>query len=234
MVTATACDPVRYFLTIGLHPRYALVLLCVVTAIGVGTTWIDPKELDAGLGMILFAQMFLASSGFAGRARRGHFDPLLIDGGRRVRTAAAHCLVSILPGVTAWLLLAVVAVIARAPAALSAFAGSRAAALTIVSALSWAAGFWLPRGAAGMLWMALLMLLVLQRADLLAVPAGSGAFAAVALHAATLTVCPFLLLGQHPPLAPGAVPGAMVLPILLVWSMWRHSRALDVYLRDPS
>lgn len=234
MVKRTGCGPVRYFFTIGLHPFYALVLLSVVTAIGVATTWAEPKELDAGLGMILFAQMFLASSGFVTRARRGHFDPVLIDHARRIRASAAHCLVSVLPGVTAWLLLASVAAIVRAPAALSAFAGSRAAALTIVSALSWAAGFWLPRGAAGMLWMALLMLLVLQRAELLAVPAGSGGVVSLAIHAATLTVCPFLLLGQHPPLAPGAVAAAMVLPVLLVWSMWRQSRTLDVYLVDPS
>jgi hypothetical protein len=234
MVKTCRPGPLRYFLTIGLHPIYALAALGIITVIGLVTMWMDPREIDAGLGMILFAQMFLASSGFVIRARRGHFDPLLLDASRRIRIAAAHCAVSVLPGVAAWLILSGVAVVARSPAAWSALVGTRAAALLIVSALAWAAGFWLPRGAAGMLWMALLMMLVLQRADLLAVPAGSGPFTGAAVHAVTMTLCPFLLLGVHPPLAPGAVAGAMVLPVLLVWTVCRQSRTLDVYLVDPS
>ena len=224
----------RYFLTVGLHPAYALVVLAAIVAIGVVTLNLQPTELDAGLGMVLFAQMFLASTGFAPRARRGHFDPILVRPADRMWVVAAHWFVSILPALIAWLVLAAVGLVAGAPQALSAVGGSRAAAFLIVSTLAWAVGFGLPRGAAGMLWMALLMVLVLQRAELLAVPAGSRPPIPFAIHAATLIVCPFLLLGKHPPLAYGALVAALAVPLVLVGSVWRHSRDLDVYLVDRS
>jgi hypothetical protein len=234
MVTRPRPNALRYFLVIGLHPVYALVVLGAIVLVGMVTLMLQPQELDEGLGMVAVGQMFLASTGFAGRARRGHFDPLLVGAPDRMRVAAAHWLASTLPGVLAWLLLTTTGSVLGSAHALSAIGGSRAVALVIVSALSWAAGFWLPRGAAGMLWMALLMVLVLQRAELLAVPAGSGFAPTLALHAATLIVCPFLLLGKHPPLAQGAVVIAMVVPLILLLSVCRRSRQLDVYLVDRS
>ena len=226
--------PLRYFFVIGLHPPYALVILVVIVATGIVTLTLDASELDAGLGMVLFAQMFLASTGFVVRARRGHFDPLLTHSSDRARIAAAHWFASTFPGVSAWVMLVIIAAIAGAPDAASPIAGGRAAALLIVSAVSWAAGFWLPRGAAGMLWMALLMGLVVQRAELLAVPAGGSGAVSFAAHTATLLVCPFLLLGKHPPLAPGALPAATALPLVLLFVVWRRARGLDVYLVDRS
>jgi len=77
------------------------------------------------------------------------------------------------------------------------------------------------------------MVLVLQRADLLAVPAGTGPVLTFIMHTATLVVCPFLLLGKHPPIAAGAVVVATALPLLLLASVCRRARTLDVYLVDP-
>ena len=234
MVKPVDPDPVRYFVAVGLHPAYGLAILGAILAGGLLTIRSDARELDTGLGMVLFAQMFLASSGFVGRARQGHFDPLLTGFRSKAAIAAAHWMVSIAPGVLGWLVLAVAAAIGGAPAAMSAIAGSRAAALLIVSALAWVVGFALPRGAAGMLWVALLMVLVLQRAELLAVPARGGPIETGLLHAATLIMCPFLLLGKHPPPAPGAFATALVVPVgLLLW-VWRRSRLLDIYLVDRS
>ena len=232
MVTSTRPSALRYFLAIGLHPGYALVVLGSIVAVGLVTVKLQPAELDGALGMVLFAQMFLAATGFVSRARQGHFDPLLVRPANRIWIVAAHWLASILPGLAAWLLLTAVASMAGAPQALSAIAGSRAAGFLIVSAIGWGAGFWLPRGAAGMLWMALLIVLVLQRAELLAVPAGSGWPLTLIIHAATLIVCPFLLLGTHPPLVPGAVVVSIVVPLLVLASIWRRSRSLDVFLLD--
>ena len=234
MVTRPRPNALRYFLVIGLHPLYALVALGAVVLVGTVTLMLQPQELDEGLGMVVVGQMFLASTGFAGRARRGQFDPLLVGAPDRMRVAAAHWLASTLPGAVAWLLLTTTAWLLGSSHVLSAIGGARAVALVIVSALSWAAGFWLPRGAAGMLWMTLLMVLVLQRAELLAVPAGSGFALTLAVHAATLIVCPFLLLGKHPPLAQGAVAIAMVAPLMVLLSVCRRSRRLDVYLLDRS
>lgn len=234
MVNRTHPGPLRYFLVVRLHPTFALVMLAAVVAVGVATVSMQPDELDSGLGMVLFAQMFLASTGFVPRSRQGHFDPLLTHAEARMRIAAAHWAASIAPGVAAWAVLTAVAGIAGAANALSAIGGSRATALFIVSALAWGVGFWLPRGAAGMLWMALLMGLVMQRPELLAVPAGSGTIVTAAVHAATLIVCPFLLLGKHPPLAEGALVASVALPLALVWSVCRRARSLDVYLVDRS
>jgi hypothetical protein len=234
MVKSIDPGPIRYFAVVGLHPAYGLAILGAILVMGLITIRGDGRELDTGLGMILFAQMFLASSGFVGRARQGHFDPMLTHVRSKAAIAAAHWAVSIAPGVLAWVTLAVAGAIAGAPAAISAMAGSRAAALLIVSALAWVVGFALPRGAAGMLWVALLMVLVLQRAELLAAPARAGAIETGVLHAATLIVCPFLLLGKHPPPAPGAFATAVVVPLgLLLW-VWRRSRLLDIYLVDRS
>jgi hypothetical protein len=232
MVKRDQPAPLRYFLAVRLHPTFALVILAAIVAVGLATLSMQPDELDAGLGMVLFAQMFLASTGFVSRSRQGHFDPLLTRADKRVQVAAAHWLASIAPGVAAWAVLTVTAALAGAADVMSAIGGARAAALLIVSALAWGIGFWLPRGAAGMLWMALLMGLVMRRPELLAVPAGSGPLLTLAAHTATLIACPFLLLGKHPPLAQGALAASVVLPLVLLCGVCRRARALDVYLVD--
>jgi hypothetical protein len=234
MVTTAAPSAVRYFLVVGVHPAYGLILLGAVVVIGLMTIRADARELDTGLGLVLFAQMFLASSGFLGRARQGHFDPVLTRVRSKAIVAAAHWAVSIAPGVLAWFTLAAAGALVGAPAAMSAIAGSRAAALLIVSALAWVVGFALPRGAAGMLWVALLLTLVLQRAELLAAPARAGTVVGGALHGATLILCPFLLLGRHPDLAAGAFAAAVMVPLALLLWTWRHARVLDIYLVDRS
>ena len=234
MVKAGDPNPVRYFFVAGLHPAYALAILGAILVVGLLAVCADARELDTGLGMVLFAQMFLASSGFVGRARQGHFDPMLTMFRSRAVVAAAHWVVSIAPGAIAWFTLAAAGVLAGAPAAMSAMAGSRAAAFLIVSALAWVVGFALPRGAAGMLWVSLLMVLVLQRAELLAAPARAATIATGVVHAATLIVCPFLLLGKHPVPAPGAFAAALVVPLTLLFWVCRRARVLDLYLVDRS
>ena len=62
----------------------------------------SPGELDSALGMLLFVQMFMASSGFLARARRGHFDSILTSASERVSVLVSHWLASVLPGVLAW------------------------------------------------------------------------------------------------------------------------------------
>ena len=125
----------RFFFILGLHPSYALALLAAIVVIGEWTTRVTPGELDTGLGMLLFLQMFLVSTGFAIPARQGHFDPLLTCAESRPRVAAAHCLASIAPGAAGWLTLAITGLAVGSPAAWSALIGDRMAALVIVSAI---------------------------------------------------------------------------------------------------
>jgi len=232
MVSGSAVAPARYFFVVGLHPVYALAALLAIISIAVVTLWMDPAELDSGLGMILFAQMFLASTGFVIRARQGHFDPLLTGTWRRGRVVAAHWAVSIAPGMAAWLLVVAAAWLAGNSAVLSAVAGSRAAGLAIVSAGAWALGFALPRAAAGMLWMALLIVLVTQRAELLAASSAAAPAGGILQQAATIIICPFLLLGNRPAVPPAAIAIALGLVFVLLAYVMRQSRALDVYLVD--
>ena len=226
--------PARYFVVIGLHPVYAIVALVVIVTIGVITLWLDPAELDSGLGMILFAQMFLASTGFVIRARQGHFDPLLTGPWRRGSVVAAHWAVSTAPGVICWCLVAGSAWLAGSAAAVSAIAGRRAAALVIVSAIAWTLGFGLPRAAAGMLWTALLIVLVTQRAELLAASTGAQSIGSIIWQACVVVICPFLLLGNRPPVSASAIGIALGLSFALVAYVVRRSHVLDIYLVDRS
>jgi hypothetical protein len=221
----------RFFGAVGLHPPYALAVLAAIVGIGLWAVAVSPGELDSGLGMLLFVQMFLASSGFVVRARRGHFDPLLLGAGQRTRALVWHWLVSIAPGVAGWICLAGAGYVLGSPAAASALVGGRAVALFIVSALAWAAGFALTRGAAGVVWMAVLLGLLIRRVDLLA-PSALASGDNVLRHAATLLICPFLLLGTRLVITPAAVWAAALLSAVVLLSVWRLSERLDIYLVD--
>lgn len=223
----------RFFAAIGVHPPYALLILAAIVGFGLWTIRVSPAELDSGLGMVLFVQMFLASSGFLVRARRGHFDPLLIGAGGRTRAIVWHWIVSVAPGVAGWTCLAGAGYLMGSPAALSAFLGGRAAALFIVSAVAWTAGFTLARGAAGVLWMAALLGLLLGRTELLPqIPVFAVSSATVLRHAAALVVCPFLLVGNHLLVAPGAICAATLLSAVPLLVVWRRANGLDIYLVD--
>jgi hypothetical protein len=228
-----ALFPARFFGAVGLHPPYALAILGAIVAIGLWTTSLSPGELDSALGMLLFVQMFLASSGFLVRARRGHFDPLLIGAGDRTDALVWHWIVSVAPGVGGWVCIAGAGYYLGSPVALSAFVGGRAVALFIVSALAWVAGFALPRGAAGVVWLAALLGLLLARTDLLSPAFDLSASAGAALrHVATLVLCPFLLIGNHRLVAPGAICAAGLVAAVPLLAVWRRSGGLDLYLVD--
>jgi hypothetical protein len=223
----------HFLRVVGLHPPYALVLLAVVVAMGIATTRMSPGELDSGLGMLLFAQMFLASTGFLGRARRGHFDPILIGDRDRTRTLVWHWIVSVAPGALGWTCLAGAGYFMGSPAALSALAGHRAVALLIVSVVAWAGGFTLARGAAGVMWIAALLAILLGRADLVSqTPIVAASSRTVLRQAATLVLCPFLLVGNHPAIAPEAVFAAALLSAAALLLVWRLSHGLNIYLVD--
>src|SRR5687767_7140125 len=176
----------------------SIVILAIITV------WLNATELDSGLGMILFAQMFLASSGFVVRARQGHLDPLLTNSLERTAVVVSHWALSVAPGIIAWVLVAGAGLVLGSSAAVSAFVGTRVVGLLVVSAMSWALGFALPRGAAGMLWTAVLLALLTQRTDLLPDASSSATGpAVVARHAVTLMICPFLLVGNRVAVSPG-------------------------------
>lgn len=225
---------VKYFVVVRQCPTYGLAVLIAVTAIGVLTIELNPAELDSALGMVLFVQMFLASSGFAATARRGHFDPILVQGSDRAAALAAQWCASIAPGAIAWAIVAGCGYAWSSPAAWSALTGSRLAAFLIVSAVAWVMGFLLPRGAGGALWMGLLLVLLLRHADLVA-PAGAQDSAIGILRTAgALLVCPFLLLGTHGQIGMPAISASCAAAALLLFTAMRVGSRLDVFLVERS
>ena len=222
---------VKYFLAVRVCPSHALVVLSVVTLLALVTVWLNPAELDSGLGLLLFVQMFLASSGFAIRARRGHFDPLLVHGTRRLAALMAHWCASVFPGVAAWLTVSLAGLFLGSSAAGSALTGLRLVALLIVSALAWSAGFLLPRGAAGALWIGILAAFLIRHAEVLPAGPTSGAIA-IMRRGAALAGCPFLLLGTPSRIAVPDVVVAVCLAFAVLLSTWRFASRLDIYLVD--
>jgi hypothetical protein len=177
--------------------------------------------------------MFLASSGFVVRARQGHLDPLLTTNLERTRVVACHWLLSVAPGIVAWGLVAGAGLLRGSPEALSAFIGARMAGLLVVSSTAWVVGFALPRGGAGMLWMAVLLALLTQRIELLPdTTHASAGPATVFRDAMTLILCPFLVIGKHPAVSPGAVAAALLTSVVLLLLVWRYAGRLDIYLVD--
>jgi hypothetical protein len=99
--------------------------------------------------------------------------------------------------------------------------------------MAWVLGFALPRGAAGMLWMAVLLAMLTQRTELLPDPSQAPPGASTVLrHALALVFCPFLFVGNHPAVAPGAMCVALLLSCVPLLLVWRLAGGLDVYLVD--
>ncbi len=98
----------RFFLVSPLVPR-ALILAFAAAALGGGVVIaMDVRCATRTLAPVLLLQVFAASSGFIVPARRGHYDLLLTSGARRTTVALMHCLMSALPGLMAWVILAAI------------------------------------------------------------------------------------------------------------------------------
>jgi hypothetical protein len=225
---------VRYFTVVRPYPGYGIAVLFGVTVLGVWTTNADPRELDSALGMLLLVHMFLASSGFAVVARRGHYDPLLVHGSDRASVLAVQWGASIAPGAIAWAILAEAGYAWNSPAAWSALTGGRLAAFLIVSAVSWTIGFALPRGAGASLWMGLLIVLLLRHVSLVPAAGANDSAIAILRSAGAIVVCPFLLLGTHVQIAAPAILAALCAATALLLLTIRRGSRLDVCLLERS
>lgn len=181
-------------------PAWMWLITGLVAAYGSALTWMDPRGAEDALGMLLLWQMLCASRGYAGHARAGHFDPVLI---RRPRAAIAlaHALLAIAPVSIAWAL-AGVTELARGESGARAFEHGRLAAFMFVGCTAWAVSLPAPRLIIGSLWVATIVAAATTRVgleqygDLLARPAGALQF----VHALAVTmVCPFVMLGSPLP-----------------------------------
>jgi hypothetical protein len=222
----------KFFAASRLHPRHSGLLLAACVAMGIWTMKYDPREIDSSLGIVLMVQLFLVSTAYSARAFAGHFDMVMVAGASRSRAALAHWIVSVAPGAFAWLALAVVGLVLGSEAAVSALVGRRLVAFLIVSSVGWVAGYRLPRGAAGVLWMTVLVAVLLQHnLRALSMSLDQGAHTWLRTTAIVL-VCPFLLIGDKPPVAALPLIGAVSLSMAALFGAVFATERLDVVLRE--
>jgi hypothetical protein len=225
-----------FFLVVSPQAPWMSVAFAVAVVIAAATLWLNPADVDSALGSILLLQMFAASNGFAASASRGHFDPLLAGGRTRRQVAAGNLAASTLPGAAAWMTTALVSVALGGGG--RAVAAHRCLAIVLVSAIAWAGGLALPKMAAGALWAFVLLSAALSRGVVTLClssvqSAPSGALDALA-SAATLAVCPFLLLGDFPAVRNAAVLAIdCSLALIVVWGGFRHLSRRDYTLVEP-
>jgi hypothetical protein len=105
---------------------------------------------------LLVLQIFAASSGFGLAMRRGYYDLVLSRGVGIAGLMTAHWLSSIAPGLAAWLAVAVIERVLSPPQPAALTSGSVLAFL-LASSLPWAFTTALPRFAAAIGWLVLLV-----------------------------------------------------------------------------
>jgi len=142
-----AAPPVTRPMVLCLWATVALGGAALAAGLAGGATVLTP---------LLVLQIFAASSGFGLAMRRGHYDLVLTRGVSVTGLMGAHWLASILPGLGAWLAVAVIERLAShtQPAALT--SGS-ALAFLLASSFPWALTTPLPRFAAAIGWLVLLV-----------------------------------------------------------------------------
>jgi len=142
-----AVPPVTRPIVLCLAATAALGGVAMSAGVATGATVLTP---------LLVLQIFAASSGFGLATRRGHYDLVLSRGVSLTGLMLTHWLASIAPGVAAWLAVAALEplVSTQAPAALT--SGS-VIALGLASSLPWALTTPLPRFAAAIGWLVLLV-----------------------------------------------------------------------------
>jgi hypothetical protein len=144
--------PLGFFRVVTTQPSLIVWTFVVVMLAGVVAIVREPSGSAGAMVPVLLLQLFAASSGFEVPARRGHYDLLLTSGHQRIWMAIAHWATSIAPGISVWLLLAIVetAVIAGQPRLLTT---GTLAAMALVSTLPWAITVRLPRFSGGIGWL---------------------------------------------------------------------------------
>jgi hypothetical protein len=226
--------PLQAFVVI-MRPSVDLMVFALAV---IGCAWLDavwrPRLFDECYGLALIFQMFSASTGFRERTARGHFDTVLTSHSRRA-IAAAHLAVSTTPGVVVWVGVIATDTLVRHNVPL----GIQASALTAfvcVSLIAWAVGLAMPRYAAGIAWLTLIIVLVGSGYVIAAVREAplEGAWLRQIERVAGYLSVPMLLVGGPAP------PSALLLSLVLVLAAAIASCAVlnihrfDAELRDVS
>ena len=150
-------EAIRFFRVVPPVPSLMTTTFIVVTSAAVAAILVDAAHARGTLTAVLVLQSFACSSGFAGHARRGHYDLLLTRGERRSTIAGAHWLMSSLPGIASWIAISAAEALATGAPGVGFTSGTTAAVAT-VSMVAWAATVPLPRFAAAIGWLVTVVL----------------------------------------------------------------------------
>jgi hypothetical protein len=153
----------RYFRVVSVVPGVFLAAFVMAIASAAATLTTEPSAAVEALTPVLLLQMFAAASGFQVPARRGHYDLLLTSGTSRWQIAAAHCAISIAPGIAAWLCVGILELAASHGTRLVFAARGTCAAFLLVSVVAWAVATPFARGTAAIGWLLLVTVPPLAR-----------------------------------------------------------------------
>jgi hypothetical protein len=228
--------PLRFFAVV-MRPTIALIVSALaILGFGVFLLLNDPQGIDQAFALVLIFQMFAASTGFRDKLIRGHFDSIVV-GGRRVSIALTHWLVSIVPGLTIWLVLAALCSLTGNGARPSALTPGGSAVFLYVSAVAWTVSLPLVRYAAGSLWiMTLIGLAATHRLTQLraALLAANGDWGGAMNAVLAALACPLFLLADAK-VVDGRIVGLVtVVAIGLIAVGVAMVNRFDAPLTDPS
>ena len=133
-------------------------LAIAVVATCAGLALLEPSAMSAPLAALLVLQIFAASSGVVGPARRGHYDALLARGIGRAHILWGHWLASAAPGAACWAAVAGLNwLVSGGQAGSRALTSGSVLALWFASSIPWATTVALPRFSAAIAWLVVLV-----------------------------------------------------------------------------
>lgn len=154
----TRPGPLKVFATI-LRPSPAMVAAHAAIVAWAGyLAWVAPGEpghLRPVYVVLLLGQSFSAATGFSFRARRGHFDQVLVAPTSRIAVGLAHALASMALGIVTWLIVAAIEAVADRGNVPLGFTLPAVAALLYMSAVAWASALPFARYSSGVVWLIL-------------------------------------------------------------------------------
>src|SRR5688572_4268842 len=220
----------RFFIVVPPMPLLMLAAFVVATTVAVAIVLVDPSRASGALTPILLLQLFGSASGFDVPARRGHYDLLLTHGVGRRWIIVGHWLASIAPGLSGWIVVAVVLQAVRGPEDVSLFSAGTLVAVALVSTIPWATTVRLPRFSGAIGW-----LLILATASLLLpsvwsveMPGPAGTWQSWVTAAFSVMVYPPTIVGRGLTLRAGVV----VLPVLAIAALSVAVAVWSVHRRD--
>ena len=153
----------RYFVVVAVVPRLFVVAFVIAVAAAAARLTADPTTALDALMPVLILQLFVASSGFQILARRGHYDLLFTSGASRWQIALAHCVVSIVPGLVAWLCVAALELAASHGTRATALAAGTLVSVIGSSVVAWGIAAHSSRTAGTILWLLLMTIPTVAR-----------------------------------------------------------------------